>query len=113
MTDADKACTSKLGSIDTPSNPVAELLSGVLMSATSLAVSGRLAERPDRRVADPSNVVLMPTSYEMTTPSLKIPGTSIPASGIGAENSSLVNWRESGFPLAVIVVPSSKVAAIP
>ena len=59
VTDADRACTANIGFMETLSNPRAELRSGALMSAVSLAVSGRLAERRDWKVAVPANVELI------------------------------------------------------
>ena len=89
--DAESSVISKIGVKEEPSQPVAELLLGSLISATTLAPLGRLACKPKSAVAVPANVALVPTSYDTVAPSLKIPVTEIPAPGIGAENSSLLS----------------------
>lgn len=54
--------TSKIGSKLLPPHPVAELWSGLMISADTFAPSGKLASNPKSAVAVPANVAEVPTS---------------------------------------------------
>ena len=60
--DADSFVTSNIGVSEDPCQPVAELFSGLLISATTFAPLGRLAWSPKSAVAVPAKVALVPTS---------------------------------------------------
>ena len=59
---ASNFVTSNIGSRLLPAHPVAELWSGLLISATTIAPSGRLASNPKSTVAVPENEAEVPTS---------------------------------------------------
>lgn len=60
--EAESLVTPKVGVRDEPSQPVAELSLGLLISATTLALLGRLAESPNDAAAEPAMLALTPTS---------------------------------------------------
>ena len=110
VTAADISLTLNNGVKSPPLNPVAELESGFLMSATSWALFGSIDESPKSTLAVPWKDAVPPTEYESMVPRLKISGISMPASGMGNETSCFWNWRALGLSLAVMLTSSSSSA---
>lgn len=107
---ADNDLTSKIGSNEAPSKPTAEFLSLFLASAVILAEFGKLAARPKSTTPSPLKEELTPTEYDSVAPSLKIPVTAMPASGIGKAKSSLASSIEKSSWDAETVASSSNSA---
>lgn len=87
VTAADISLTLNNGVKSPPLNPVAELESGFLRSATSWALFGSEDESPKSTLAVPWKDAVPPTEYESMVPRLNICGISMPASGVGNETN--------------------------
>ena len=94
-----------------PSHPVARLWSECLKSAVIKAPLGMVALRPKLNCAPLEKVVPIVSRYLTVSPRSRIPGTTMPASGMGALNKSISLLRESGRVKPVMSAAISSAAA--